>query len=190
MCTSQDPTFVCLLVVFRHIWLFEKLWKVIKLKFVISCSIRWIAYNVLSISYSMRRNFRQTLKFSSNLIVYLLFLFFAVSKKKKESLWNIFFSNHATFSISWRWLKIISQEQFKKTQQPTITISRFIENFYASNMRWRAHKSIKTKYVFHLETKYLLQTNILVQILIFDLFDLKKELLVFWNCQDQSKTTF
>ena len=67
---------------------------------------------------------------------------------------------------------------------------RFIENFYASNMRWRAHKSIKAKYVFHLETKYLLQTNILVQILIFDLFDLKKELLVFWNCQDQSKTTF
>ena len=66
-------------------------------------------------SYSIRRNFHRTSKFSSNLIVYLLFLFFAVSKKKKESLWNIFFLITQPFLYLEGALKLISQEQFKNT---------------------------------------------------------------------------
>ncbi len=69
-------------------------------------------------SYSIHRNFHRTSKFSSNLIVYLLFLFFAVSKKKKESLWNIFFLITQPFLYLEGLegaLKLISQEQFKNT---------------------------------------------------------------------------
>ncbi len=69
-------------------------------------------------SYSIRRNFHRTSKFSSNLIVYLLFLIFAVSKKKKESLWNIFFLITQSFLYlegAQDALKLISQQQFKKT---------------------------------------------------------------------------
>ena len=69
-------------------------------------------------SYWIRRNFHRTSKFSSNLIVYLLFLFFAVSKKKKESLWNIFFLITKPFLYLEGLegaLKLISQEQFKNT---------------------------------------------------------------------------
>ena len=47
--------------------------------------------NVLSMSYSIRRNFHRTSKFSSNLIVYLLFLFFAVPKKRRNCCGIFFF---------------------------------------------------------------------------------------------------
>ena len=73
---------------------------------------------MLSISYSMCRNFRPTSKFSSNLIVYLLFFIFCCVKKKKESLWNIFFLITQPFlyleAVEGA-LKLISQEQFKNT---------------------------------------------------------------------------
>jgi len=78
---------------------------------------RLVSY-VLSISYSMRRNFRPTSKFSLNLIVYLLFFIFCCVKKKKESLWNIFFLITQPFLYLEGLegaLKLISQEQFKNT---------------------------------------------------------------------------
>ena len=47
--------------------------------------------NVLFISYSTPRNFRRTSTFSLNLIVYLIWLFFAVSKKRRNSCGIFFF---------------------------------------------------------------------------------------------------
>jgi len=62
----------------------------------------------------MRRNFRRTSKFSSNLIVYLLFLFFAVSKKE-----GIYVEYFLLITQPFLYLegaqKLISQEQFKNT---------------------------------------------------------------------------
>ena len=55
------------------------------------------------------------------------FFIFCCVKKKKESLWNIFFSNHETFSISWSLegaLKLISQEQFKNTTTKIFQVRR------------------------------------------------------------------
>jgi hypothetical protein len=88
--------------------------------------------NVLSMSYSTHRNFHRTSKFSSNLIVYLLFLIFAVSKKKKESLWNIFFLITQSFLYlegAQGALKLISQEQFKNT---TTKIFQVLQQFRGS----------------------------------------------------------
>ena len=110
--------------------------------------------NVLSMSYSIRRNFHRTSKFSSNLIVYLLFLFFAVSKKKKESLWNIFFLITKPFLYLEGLegaLKLISQEQFKNTTTKIFQVRQ----------KFRGSTKISTHRIWHgehIKAKLFLET--------------------------------
>ena len=71
---------------------------------------------MLFISYSMCRNFRRTLKYSSNLTVYLLFFFIFCCVKKRRNRCGIFFFLIAQpFLYLEDALKLISQEQFKNT---------------------------------------------------------------------------
>ena len=110
-------------------------------------------------SYLMHRNFRPTSKFSSNLIVYLLFLFFAVSKKKKESLWNIFFLITQPFLYLEGALKLISQEQFKNTTTKIFQVRQ----------QFRGLTKISTHRIWHGE--HITDTKIQVS---FTNFDFKK----------------
>jgi len=103
-----------------------------------------IEFNVLSISYLMRRNFRRSRNCCRtwNILV-VVFLncscennFRAPSRYRKGCMIRkkIFHSNSFYF---------LTQQKIKKVnkQSSSTKISRFDENFYASNMRWRAHKN-------------------------------------------------
>jgi hypothetical protein len=100
----------------------------------------------------------RTSKFSSNLIVYLLFLFFAVPKKKKESLWNIFFLITQPFLYLEGALKLISQEQLK-TQQPKY--SKFNINFEVQRKFLRIEYDMEST-LFHFGLKPFTSISVLV----------------------------
>ena len=112
-----------------------------------------IFFYVLSMSYSIRRNFHRTSKFSSNLIVYLLFLFFAVSKKRRNRCGIFFFLITQPFLYLEGLegaLKLISQEQFKNT---TTKIFQVLQQF-------RGSTKISTHRIWHGEHISLEEVNV------------------------------